>query len=242
MKFLLLKKLSSTKKSISGRNNYGRITVYHRGGRGKLHYRLVDFTITIKEIPGHVKTIEYDPNRTAFIALIYFLNGILIYKIASEGMQNDSIIINSLKAIQHGSLFPGNGYLLKNYKLGSIIHLISKNFNSQAILARAAGSYAILLRRSLFFAFVKLSSGKEYKVSINSFASHGRVSNAEHHFKKKKKAGQSRWLGIRPTVRGEAKNPVDHPHGGRTRGGRSDVTPWGFIKKGSKKKKKKKFI
>lgn len=237
---MIIKKLVLGKRRINGRNVSGIITVNHRGAGHKRRFRIIDFLMSLKNVPGQLKSIEYDPNRSSFISLVYFLNGIACYRLTPEKAVLGDLILNSTDKIDKNNFFNGNNYFIRNFSLGVNLYCLSRKNGSKAVFSRAAGAQALLMRKSLFFSVVKLRSGNEYKLNNLSIACFGVVSNSSHCFKKLRKAGQSRWCGVRPTVRGEAKNPVDHPHGGRTRGGRPDVTPWGIITKGKKTRKKNK--
>lgn len=226
----LLEKKSKT----GGRNNNGRITTRHIGGGHKQHYRLVDFRRNDKDgIPAVVERIEYDPNRTAHIALLKYADGERRYIIAPKGVKaGDQIIAGAHAPIKAGNTLP-----LRNIPVGSTIHCIELKPGKGAQIARSAGASVQLVAREGAYVTVRLRSGEMRKVLSECRATLGEVSNGEHSLRSLGKAGASRWRGIRPTVRGVAMNPVDHPHGGgegRTSGGRHPVTPWGVKTKGKK--------
>ncbi|NCF18459.1 MAG: 50S ribosomal protein L2 [Haliea sp.] len=221
-----------------GRNNNGRITTRHIGGGHKQHYRIIDFKRTKDGIPAKVERIEYDPNRTAHIALLLFADGERRYIIAPKGVQAGEVL-------QSGSAAPikaGNCLPLRNIPVGSVVHAIELKPGKGAQLARSAGASVQLVAREGQYATLRLRSGEMRKVLADCRATLGEVSNAEHSLRKLGKAGAARWRGVRPTVRGVAMNPVDHPHGGgegRTSGGRHPVSPWGTPTKGYKTRKNK---
>jgi large subunit ribosomal protein L2 len=221
-----------------GRNNAGRITVRHQGGGHRQHYRLVDFKRTKDGIPATVERIEYDPNRTAHIALLLFADGERRYIIAPKGVQAGDVL-------QSGSAAPiktGNCLPLRNIPVGSTVHAIELKPGKGAQVARSAGASVQVVAREGQYATLRLRSGEMRKVLSDCRATLGEASNSEHSLQKLGKAGASRWRGIRPTVRGVAMNPVDHPHGGgegRTSGGRHPVSPWGTPTKGYKTRKNK---
>lgn len=224
--------------STGGRNNNGRITVRHRGGAHKRRYRIVDFKRTRFDISAVVERIEYDPNRTAYIALIKYDDGEYSYILAPQRLKaNDRVVSGSKVDIK-----PGNAMLLKNIPVGTIIHNIEMKPGKGGQIAKSAGSYCQLVGRDGDNVLVKLTSGELRYISSNCMASIGAVSNPDHGNIKIGKAGRNRWLGIRPTVRGVAMNPIDHPHGGgegKTSGGRHPVTPWGKPTKGKKTRNNK---
>ncbi|MFK7976654.1 MAG: 50S ribosomal protein L2 [Halioglobus sp.] len=221
-----------------GRNNRGRITTRHIGGGHKQHYRIIDFKRTKDGIPAKVERLEYDPNRTAHIALLLFADGERRYIIAPKGVQaGDSIQSGSAAPIK-----PGNCLPLRNVPVGSVVHCIELKPGKGAQLARSAGASVQLVAREGQYATLRLRSGEMRKVLSECRATLGEVSNSEHSLRKLGKAGAARWRGVRPTVRGVAMNPVDHPHGGgegRTSGGRHPVSPWGTPTKGYKTRKNK---
>jgi len=221
-----------------GRNNKGRITTRHIGGGHKQHYRIIDFKRTKDSIPAKVERLEYDRNRTAHIALVLYADGERRYVIAPRGLGEGDIV-------QSGAAAPikvGNCLPLRNIPVGATVHCIELKPGKGAQLARSAGASAQLAAREGLYATVRLRSGEMRKVLADCRASLGEVSNSEHSLRKLGKAGAARWRGVRPTVRGVAMNPVDHPHGGgegRTSGGRHPVSPWGTPTKGYKTRKNK---
>jgi large subunit ribosomal protein L2 len=238
------KPLLTSKKRTSGRNNLGKMTVRHRGGGHKRHYRAVDFKRDKFGIPGKVATIEYDPNRSARIALINYVDGEKRYIIAPAGLQVGQTIVSGPES----DILTGNALPIKNIPLGTQIHNIELKPGKGGQMARSAGSFAQLVAKEGGTAQLRLPSGEIRIVSIDCMATVGQVGNAEHENVSIGKAGRSRWLGKRPTVRGVAMNPVDHPHGGgegKTSGGRNPVTPWGQPTRGYKTRNNKrtdKFI
>lgn len=222
---------------ITGRNNQGRITVRHKGGGNKKLYRIIDFRRTLFDIPGIVKQIEYDPNRSANIALINYKNGMLSYIIAPKDLKKGSEIC----AGPNASLVIGNAMPLENMPIGTLIHNIEMKPGRGGKLMRAAGTFGKVIKKDLYNkdslgkVVIRLNKGKLLSLSCKAMATIGVVSNESNKNKKYRKAGQSRWLNKRPSVRGVAKNPVDHPHGGgegKSKGGRHPVTPWGKLTKG----------
>ena len=225
----LTAKLSKT----GGRNNVGRITTRHKGGGHKRHYRLVDFKRNKDGIPGKVERIEYDPNRSAHLALILYADGERRYILAPKGCAvGDAVMSGKESAIK-----PGNTLPLRNIPVGTLVHCIELKAGKGAQLVRAAGGSAQLAAREGAYATVRLRSGEMRKIHVDCRATVGEVGHNEHNLRKLGKAGAKRWRGVRPTVRGVAMNPVDHPHGGgegRTSGGRHPVSPWGTPTKGYK--------
>lgn len=222
----------------SGRNNNGRITVRHRGGGAKQRYRVIDFKRNKDGIPATVERIEYDPNRTAHIALVLYADGERRYIIAPKGIEVGAQLMSGTTA----SIATGNNMMLRNIPLGSLIHCIELKPGKGAQMARSAGASAQLVAKEGAHVTLRLRSGEMRKVLADCRATIGEVSNDEHQLKSLGKAGAKRWKGIRPTVRGVAMNPVDHPHGGgegRTSGGRHPVSPWGMPTKGYKTRKNK---
>jgi len=232
------KPLLEKQSKSGGRNNNGRITTRHIGGGHKQHYRLVDFKRTKDGIPAKVERIEYDPNRTAHLALLLFADGERRYIIAPKGVAADDVLQSGAAApIKTGNCLP-----LRNIPVGSVVHAIELKPGKGAQIARSAGTSAQLVAREGRHATLRLRSGEMRKVLADCRATLGEVSNSEHSLRKLGKAGASRWRGVRPTVRGVAMNPVDHPHGGgegRTSGGRHPVSPWGTPAKGYKTRKNK---
>ncbi|EIJ43463.1 ribosomal protein L2, bacterial/organellar [Beggiatoa alba B18LD] len=216
-----------------GRNNFGRITVRHQGGGHKQHYRLIDFKRDKDDIPAKVERIEYDPNRSANIALVLYADGERRYIIAPKDVKAGDAIMSGA----HAPIKAGNCMPLRSIPVGSMVHCIELKPNKGAQLARSAGAAVQLVAREGQYATLRLRSGEMRKVLVDCRAVIGEVGNSEHNLISLGKAGAKRWRGVRPTVRGVAMNPVDHPHGGgegRTSGGRHPVTPWGFPTKGAK--------
>ena len=231
---LLEKKIRS-----SGRNNTGRIMVRRRGGGHKKHYRVIDFKRNDKDgIPARVERLEYDPNRSAHIALVLYADGERRYMIAPKGVTVGSEVVSGIDApIKAGNCLP-----LRNIPVGSVVHCLELKPGKGAQIARSAGAMAQLVAKEGSHATVRLRSGEMRKVLADCRATIGEVCNSEHALRSLGKAGANRWRGKRPTVRGVAMNPVDHPHGGgegRTSGGRHPVTPWGVPTKGYKTRKNK---
>ncbi|MFU2488171.1 50S ribosomal protein L2 [Thauera sp. WH-1] len=215
----------------AGRNNNGRITVRHQGGGHKQHYRLVDFRRNKDGIPAKVERIEYDPNRSAHLALLCYADGERRYIIAPRGVEVGTQLISGSEA----PIKPGNSLPIRNIPVGSTIHCIEMIPGKGAQIARAAGTSVQLLAREGSYAQLRLRSGEIRRVHVECRATIGEVGNEEHGLRKIGKAGANRWRGIRPTVRGVAMNPVDHPHGGgegRTGEAREPVSPWGTPSKG----------
>lgn len=215
----------------AGRNNQGRITTRHRGGGHKQHYRIIDFKRDKIDIPATVERIEYDPNRTSHIALLCYKDGERRYIISPKGLAIGDQVMSGKKA----QIKPGDALPLKLIPMGTMIHCVELLPGKGAQLARSAGAYVQLQARDGNYAQLKLRSGEIRKVHINCCATIGEVGNAEHNLRSIGKAGAIRWRGIRPTVRGVAMNPIDHPHGGgegRTSAGRHPVSPWGTPAKG----------
>jgi len=237
-------KLLEKKCRGSGRNNQGRITVRHRGGGHKRHYRVVDFKRDKDGIPGRVDRLEYDPNRSAHLALMLYVDGERRYIIAPKDVTVGTELVSGLDA----PIKPGNCLPLRNIPVGSTVHCVEFKPGKGAQLARSAGCSAQLVAREGGYATLRLRSGELRKVLADCKATIGEVGNSEHSLRSLGKAGAKRWRGIRPTVRGVVMNPVDHPHGGgegRTSGGRHPVSPWGVPTKGYKTRSNKrtdKFI
>jgi large subunit ribosomal protein L2 len=232
------KKLLDPKKSRGGRNNQGRITTRFRGGGHKQRYRKVDFKRNKIGVPATVKTIEYDPNRSARIALVHYADGEKAYILAPDGLQVGQQVISSRNA----DVKPGNAMPLRHMPLGTMIHNIELKIGKGAQLVRSAGTAAQLMAKDGDYAQVRLPSGEVRMVHLNCRASIGQVSNAQHARLTLGKAGRSRWLGRRPHNRGTTMNPVDHPMGGgegRTSGGRHPCSPWGQLAKGLKTRNNK---
>ena len=227
------KALTEGLKKTGGRNNTGRITCRHVGGGHKKRYRLIDWKRTKFDMEATVERIEYDPNRTAFIALIKYEDGEKSYILAPQRLNvGDKVIAGEKTDVK-----PGNAMQLKNVPVGTIIHNIEMKPGKGAQMVRSAGTFAQLVGRDSGYAQVKLASGEVRIVRGECMASVGAVSNPDHMNTNMGKAGRKRWKGVRPTVRGVVMNPVDHPHGGgegRTSGGRHPVSPWGQPTKGYK--------
>jgi large subunit ribosomal protein L2 len=224
--------------SRSGRNNQGEITTRHKGGGHKQRYRRVDFKRDKDGIPARVERIEYDPNRSAHLALLLYADGERRYVIAPAGVAPGAVLESGPGA----AIAPGNTLPLRNLPLGTSVHCVELQPGRGAQMARSAGTSVQLLAREGAHATLRLRSGEVRKVPLDCRATVGTVSNPEHSLEELGKAGAKRWRGIRPTVRGVAMNPVDHPHGGgegKTSGGRHPVTPWGQPTKGYKTRKNK---
>jgi len=222
----------------SGRNNAGRITVRHRGGGAKQRYRIIDFKRDKDDISAKVERIEYDPNRSAHIALLLYRDGERRYIIAPKGLSEGAEIMSGTGA----AIKTGNTLPLRNIPLGTTVHCVEMKPGKGAQLARSAGAGVQLVAKEGLHSTLRLRSGEMRKVLSDCRASIGEVGNDEHSLRALGKAGARRWRGIRPTVRGVAMNPVDHPHGGgegRTSGGRHPCTPWGQPTKGYKTRKNK---
>jgi large subunit ribosomal protein L2 len=232
------KSLTEGKKKTGGRNNLGRITSFQIGGGHKQRYRLIDFKRSKHDMEATVLRLEYDPNRTAYIALVEYTDGTKAYVIAPQRLKEGDKIISGEKV----DVKIGNAMMLKNMPVGTIIHNIEMKVGKGAQLARSAGTYAQVVGRDQGYAQIKLASGELRLIPGNCLATVGAVSNPDHMNQSLGKAGRNRWKGRRPVVRGVAMNPIDHPHGGgegRTSGGRHPVTPWGKPTKGAKTRKNK---
>ncbi len=230
--------LLEKKNKSGGRNNNGRITTRHVGGGHKQRYRKIDFKRNKDGVAAIVERLEYDPNRTAHIALLLYSDGERRYIIAPKGLKAGDQVMSGTEA----PIKPGNCLPLRNIPVGTVVHCIEMKPGKGAQLARSAGAAVQLLAREGAYATLRLRSGEMRKVLAECRAVIGEVGNAEHNLRKLGKAGASRWRGVKPTVRGVAMNPVDHPHGGgegRTSGGRHPVTPWGVPTKGYKTRKNK---
>jgi large subunit ribosomal protein L2 len=233
------KALTKRIKSSAGRNNRGKITAYCRGGGHRKKYRLVDFKRDKAGVPGKIVSIEYDPNRTARIALVSYADGDKRYIIAPDKLQ----VGDTIEAGTSPDIKPGNTLPLKNMPLGALIHNIEMRKGQGGRIARSAGAVAQLMAREGKYAQVKLPSGEVRMIPVECTATIGQVGNADKGNISLGKAGRRRWLGRRPSVRGVAMNPVDHPHGGgegKSSGGRHPVTPWGVPTKGYKTRSRKK--
>jgi large subunit ribosomal protein L2 len=240
-----VKALTEGLTSSGGRNNTGRVTARRRGGGHKRTYRMVDFKRRKFDVEGTIARIEYDPNRTAFIALVGYADGEQAYVLAPQRLGVGDKIISSLNG---ADVKPGNAMPLKTIPVGTIIHNVEMKPEKGGQIARSAGAYVQLVGRDGVYAILRLKSGEQRLVHGNCMATIGAVSNPDNANTNKGKAGRNRWLGRRPSVRGVAMNPVDHPHGGgegRTSGGRHPVTPWGKPTKGKRTRSNKttdKFI
>jgi large subunit ribosomal protein L2 len=233
------KSLTKGLRKSGGRNNVGRITSWHRGGGNKKKYRVIDFKRNKRDIPARVAAIEYDPNRTARIALLFYADGEKRYILAPDGLKVNDII----EAGDNVKMQPGNALPLEKIPVGVSVHNIEIRENKGGQLARSAGAEVQLMAKEGKFAMLKLPSGEVRKVPLKCYATIGQVSNIDHFNISIGKAGRSRWLGRRPHVRGVAMNPIDHPMGGgegKSSGGRHPVSPWGQLSKGLKTRKKKK--
>jgi len=230
--------LLESKSKSGGRNNGGRITVRHIGGGHKQHYRLVDFKRNKDGIPAKVERLEYDPNRSANIALVLYADGERRYILAPKGLTAGDVI-------QSGDDSPikvGNTLPMRNIPVGTTVHAVEMKPAKGAQIARSAGAYSQIIARDGAYVTLRLRSGEMRKISTECRATIGEVGNAEHMLRQLGKAGATRWRGVRPTVRGVVMNPVDHPHGGgegKTSGGRHPVSPWGMPTKGYKTRKNK---
>jgi large subunit ribosomal protein L2 len=225
-------------KKQAGRNNYGRITTRHQGGGHKKRYRIIDFKRDKRDITAKVAEIEYDPNRSARIALLHYIDGEKRYILCPDGLKQGQKVISSEKA----DILPGNSLPLSKIPVGTMIHNVALKPNCGGKLVRSAGVYAVVLGKDNGYAQIKMPSGEFRLILEGCYATIGQVGNIDHENISIGKAGRSRWLGIRPSVRGVAMNPVDHPHGGgegKTSGGRHPVTPWGVPTKGYKTRKNK---
>ena len=230
--------LVEKKTKNGGRNNKGRITTRHRGGGHRQRYRVIDFKRNKDGVPGRVEHLEYDPNRSAHIALVLYADGERRYILAPRGVTAGVEIHNGSEA----PIKPGNALPLRNIPLGTVIHNIELKPGKGGQIARSAGCGVQLVAREGAHATLRLRSGEMRKVPLDCRATIGEVGNSEHNLRSLGKAGATRWRGVRPTVRGVAMNPVDHPHGGgegRTSGGRHPVSPWGSPTKGYKTRKNK---
>jgi large subunit ribosomal protein L2 len=230
----LLKPISQS----GGRNTYGRVTVRHRGGGHKRHYRVIDFKRDKIGVPARVAAIEYDPNRSARIALLHFVDGDKRYILAPQSLQVDDRVESGPNA----DIKPGNSLPLRNIPLGTQVHNIELKIGKGGQIVRGAGTYAQLMAKEDKYALIKLPSGEVRKVLLDCRATVGQVGNVQHENVSYGKAGRKRWLGKRPHTRGVAMNPIDHPMGGgegKSSGGRHPCTPWGKPTKGHKTRKKK---
>lgn len=239
-----VKSLTEGATKSGGRNSFGRLTAFRTGGGHKRNYRIIDFKRRKFDMPATVERLEYDPNRSAFIALIKYQDGELAYILAPQHLNVGDTVVSGAAA----DIKPGNALPLKNIPVGTVIHNVEMKEGKGGQIARSAGSFVQLVGKDGGYAQIKLRSGELRMVRDVCLASIGAVSNPDHQNRVIGKAGRSRWLGLRPSVRGVAMNPVDHPHGGgegKTSGGRHPVTPWGKGTKGTKtrsRKKKNKLI
>ncbi|MFL5039828.1 MAG: 50S ribosomal protein L2 [Xanthobacteraceae bacterium] len=239
-----VKQLTEGKSGTGGRNNNGRITVRFRGGGHKQAYRRVDFKRRKFDVPAKIERMEYDPNRSAFIALVKYEDGELAYILAPQRLAPGDTVV----AGEHVDVKPGNAMPMGNMPIGTIVHNIELKAGKGGQIARSAGTYAQIVGRDQDYVILRLNSAEQRLVHGRCMATVGAVSNPDHMNISIGKAGRTRWLGWRPHNRGVAMNPIDHPHGGgegRTSGGRHPVTPWGFPTKGKKTRKNKsttKFI
>ncbi|WP_223670961.1 50S ribosomal protein L2 [Kangiella shandongensis] len=230
--------LLEKKSKSGGRNNDGRITTRHIGGGHKHHYRVIDFKRNKDKIAGKVERLEYDPNRSAHIALICYADGERRYIIAPRNLKAGDTIVSGERA----PIRVGNALPMRNIPVGTTVHNIELKAGKGAQMARSAGAYAQIVAREGSYVTLRLRSGETRKVLAEGRATIGQVGNSEHMLRSLGKAGAKRWRGVRPTVRGVAMNPVDHPHGGgegRTSGGRHPVSPWGTPTKGKKTRSNK---
>jgi large subunit ribosomal protein L2 len=233
-----LRALLEKQTNTGGRNNYGRITTRFRGGGHKQRYRVIDFKRNKIGVPAKVAHIEYDPNRTARIALLHYVDGEKRYILSPDGLKQGDQVISS----RYADIRPGNCLPLRDIPAGTMIHNLEMRKGKGGQLVRSAGTAAQLMAKDGAYAQVKLPSGEVRKIHIECRATVGQVSNLEHQNISLGKAGRSRWLGKRPHVRGVAQNPVDHPMGGgegRTSGGRHPCSPWGQLSKGLKTRNNK---
>jgi large subunit ribosomal protein L2 len=231
-----VKALTEGKKRTGGRNNYGRIVNFRQGGGHKQRYRIVDFKRRKYDVPATVEHLEYDPNRTAFIALIKYADGELAYILAPQRLKAGDQVVSGERV----DVKPGNAMPLRNIPVGTIVHNVELKQGRGGQMARSAGTYLQLVGRDQGNALLRMPSGEVRMVKAECMATIGAVSNPDQQNVSIGKAGRSRWLGVRPSVRGITMNPVDHPHGGRTNGGRAWVTPWGKPTKGKKTRHNKK--
>ena len=232
------KNLVEKQAKTGGRNNSGRITVRHKGGGHKQHYRVIDWKRNKDGIQGVVERIEYDPNRSANIALIKYKDGERRYILAPKGLDTDALVMSGATS----PISVGNAMPLRNIPVGSVIHCVEIKPGKGAQFVRSAGTSCQLVAREGKYATLRMRSGEMRRVLVECRATLGEVGNGEHNLRSLGKAGAKRWRGVRPTVRGVAMNPVDHPHGGgegKTSGGRHPVSPWGMPTKGYKTRKNK---
>ena len=230
--------LTASQSKTTGRNNHGRITMRHKGGGHKQHYRMIDFRRNKDGIAARVERLEYDPNRSAHLALLLYADGERRYVLAPKGIGAGAQLVSGVEA----PIKSGNALPLRSIPVGTTVHCIEMLPGKGAQLARSAGASAQLLAREGSYAQLRLRSGEIRKVHVDCRATIGEVGNEEHNLESIGKAGRKRWRGVRPTVRGVVMNPVDHPHGGgegRTSGGRHPCTPWGVPTKGHRTRSNK---
>jgi len=230
-----IKMLTEGKTKSGGRNNFGRITTRHIGGGHKQAYRRVDFKRSKHDVTANVERLEYDPNRTAFLALLKYSDGTLAYILAPQRLGVGDTVVSGVKA----DVKPGNAMQLASMPIGTIVHNIELKAGGGGKIARSAGAYGQLAGRDAGWAVLRLNSGETRRVRAECMATVGAVSNPDHMNESTGKAGRTRWRGTRPTVRSIAMNPIDHPNGGRTKGGKHWATPWGKSTKGFKTRKNK---
>jgi large subunit ribosomal protein L2 len=233
------KSLLEPVKKTGGRNNNGRVTTRHQGGGHKRRYRVIDFKRTKDAVPAKVAAIEYDPNRSARIALLHYADGAKAYILAPAGLKAGAVVESGPQA----DIRPGNALPLENIPTGTLVHCVELKPGKGAQMARSAGAGIQLVAKDQGYAVLRLPSGEMRRVLLTCRATVGQVGNAEHQNVTIGKAGRSRWLGKRSAVRGSAMNPVDHPHGGgegKSKGGRHPVTPWGVPTLGKRTRKKHK--
>jgi large subunit ribosomal protein L2 len=234
-----VKQLTEGLTKSGGRNNHGRVTAYHRGGGHKRTYRKIDFRRITHDVPATVERLEYDPNRTAFIALVKYEDGKQDYILAPQRLNVGDQVISSRSQVD---VKPGNAMPLSAMPIGTIVHNVELKPGKGGQIARSAGTYVQLVGRDQGYALLRLKSGETRMVRSDCMATVGAVSNPDHMNTSIGKAGRSRWLGRKPVVRGVVMNPIDHPHGGgegRTSGGRHPVTPWGKPTKGKRTRSNK---
>ncbi len=234
-----VKQLTEGLTKTGGRNNYGRITAFQRGGGHKRRYRLVDFKRRKFDMPATIERLEYDPNRTAFIALIKYEDGELAYILAPQRVKAGDVVVSGLRT----DIKPGNAAQLRNIPVGTVVHNVELKPGRGGQIARSAGSYCQIVGRDGANVVLRMVSGELRQVRGECMATMGAVSNPDQQNINKGKAGRNRWLGRRPSVRGVAMSPIEHPHGGgegRTSGGRHPVTPWGKPTKGRRTRNNKK--
>jgi large subunit ribosomal protein L2 len=231
-----VRSLTEGLRRTGGRNNHGHMTSSRVGGGHKRRYRLIDFKRRKFDMPATIERLEYDPNRTAFIALVRYADGELSYILAPQRVKAGDQVVSGERV----DIKPGNAMPLKNIPVGTIVHNVELKPKGGGQMARSAGTYVQIVGRDADYALLRMSSGEVRRVRSECMATVGAVSNPDQMNVTIGKAGRSRWLGIRPHTRGIAKNPVDHPHGGRTKGGKHWVTPWGISTKGKKTRHNKK--